>query len=65
MGSSSSRGSIVPVSSLVAPDAFGTDVLTLPDPLVVRFIMNPALSKVADPDPATFVVRSLWNNTHL
>ncbi|OSD01219.1 glycoside hydrolase family 2 protein [Trametes coccinea BRFM310] len=31
----------------------------------VRFIPNPLLSKVADPDPADFVVRSLWNNTHL
>ncbi|KAI8981306.1 glycoside hydrolase [Trametes punicea] len=31
----------------------------------VRFIPNPLLSKVADPDPEDFVVRSLWNNTHL
>ncbi|KAI0753266.1 glycoside hydrolase [Daedaleopsis nitida] len=31
----------------------------------VQFIVNPALSKVADPDPADFVVRSVWNNTHL
>ena len=33
---------------------------------VVQFVMNPELSKaVADPDPSAFVVRSLWNNTHL
>ncbi|KAH8118990.1 glycoside hydrolase [Phellopilus nigrolimitatus] len=31
----------------------------------VRFILNEGLSKVANPDPADFVVRSLWNNTHL
>ncbi|KAI0354764.1 glycoside hydrolase [Trametes cingulata] len=31
----------------------------------VQFIPNSQLSKVADPDPAEFVVRSLWNNTHL
>ncbi|KAI0370038.1 glycoside hydrolase [Pilatotrama ljubarskyi] len=31
----------------------------------VQFIPNTQLSKVADPDPAEFVVRSLWNNTHL
>ncbi|KAG6902502.1 hypothetical protein C0995_015694 [Termitomyces sp. Mi166 len=31
----------------------------------VSFILNPALSKVKNPDPADFVVRSLWNNTHL
>ena len=33
--------------------------------LVVQFVQNLALSKVADPDPADFVVRSVWNNTHL
>ncbi|KAI0652651.1 glycoside hydrolase [Trametes meyenii] len=31
----------------------------------VQFILNPLLSKISDPDPAEFVVRSLWNNTHL
>ncbi|KAI0701284.1 glycoside hydrolase [Cerioporus squamosus] len=31
----------------------------------VRFVFNLALSKVANPDPADFVVRSVWNNTHL
>ncbi|KAH0589713.1 putative beta-mannosidase A [Termitomyces sp. J132] len=31
----------------------------------LSFILNPALSKVKNPDPADFVVRSLWNNTHL
>ncbi|TBU26640.1 glycoside hydrolase [Dichomitus squalens] len=32
---------------------------------ILKFIPNPSLSKVADPDPADFVVRSVWNNTHL
>ncbi|KAH9949047.1 glycoside hydrolase family 2 protein [Amylocystis lapponica] len=31
----------------------------------VRFVMNPALSTVLAPDPADFVVRSVWNNTHV
>ncbi|EIW63844.1 glycoside hydrolase [Trametes versicolor FP-101664 SS1] len=31
----------------------------------VQFIPNPELSTVVDPDPADFMVRSLWNNTHL
>ncbi|KAH9934078.1 glycoside hydrolase [Epithele typhae] len=31
----------------------------------VQFVLNPTLSKISNPDPATFVVRSLWNNTHL
>ncbi|KAG6896067.1 hypothetical protein C0992_010504 [Termitomyces sp. T32_za158] len=31
----------------------------------LSFILNSALSKVQNPDPADFVVRSLWNNTHL
>ncbi|EJD02700.1 glycoside hydrolase [Fomitiporia mediterranea MF3/22] len=30
----------------------------------VQFVLNDGLSKVSDPDPADFVVRSLWNNTH-
>ncbi|KAI0075651.1 glycoside hydrolase [Panus rudis PR-1116 ss-1] len=30
----------------------------------VRFIQNQALSKVQDPHPSQFVVRSLWDNTH-
>jgi beta-mannosidase len=30
----------------------------------VKFIMNKDLSKTATPNPADFVVRSLWNNTH-
>ncbi|KAG7098220.1 hypothetical protein E1B28_000187 [Marasmius oreades] len=30
----------------------------------VKFILNPSVSKVLNPDPAEFVVRSLWNNTH-
>ncbi|TFK89842.1 glycoside hydrolase family 2 protein [Polyporus arcularius HHB13444] len=31
----------------------------------LQFVLNPALSKVASPDPADFVVRSVWNNTHI
>ncbi|KAL5523539.1 hypothetical protein ACEPAG_7712 [Sanghuangporus baumii] len=31
----------------------------------VRFLMNNVLSRVKDPNPADFVVRSLWNNTHV
>ena len=31
----------------------------------VRFELNDALSSVSNPDPANFVVRSVWNNTHL
>ncbi|KAF8069887.1 glycoside hydrolase family 2 protein [Lyophyllum atratum] len=31
----------------------------------VSFLLNPALSRVAAPSPADFVVRSLWNNTHI
>ncbi|KAI0673928.1 glycoside hydrolase [Trametes maxima] len=31
----------------------------------VQFVPNPLLSKISDPDPEKFVVRSLWNNTHL
>ncbi|KAI0701287.1 glycoside hydrolase superfamily, partial [Cerioporus squamosus] len=31
----------------------------------LQFVLNPAVSKVANPDPADFVVRSVWNNTHL
>ncbi|THH07222.1 hypothetical protein EW145_g3531 [Phellinidium pouzarii] len=31
----------------------------------VQFILNEELSKVSSPDPADFVVRSLWNNTHV
>ncbi|TFK89847.1 glycoside hydrolase family 2 protein [Polyporus arcularius HHB13444] len=31
----------------------------------LQFVLNPALSKVANPDPMDFVVRSVWNNTHL
>ncbi|KAI0640219.1 glycoside hydrolase [Trametes polyzona] len=31
----------------------------------VQFVSNPLLSTVSDPNPADFVVRSLWNNTHL
>jgi len=31
----------------------------------VQFLLNPALSQVTDPDPADFVVRSVWNNTHI
>ena len=31
----------------------------------VRSILNEALSKVTDPDPADFVARSVWNNTHV
>ncbi|KAI0358698.1 glycoside hydrolase [Trametes cingulata] len=31
----------------------------------VRFVQSSALSKVAHPAPTDFVVRSLWNNTHL
>ncbi|EIN11242.1 glycoside hydrolase family 2 protein [Punctularia strigosozonata HHB-11173 SS5] len=30
----------------------------------VRFVMSRGLSKAQSPDPADFVVRSLWNNTH-
>jgi beta-mannosidase len=32
---------------------------------LVQFEMNPALSRVKDPKPEDFVVRSLWNNTHI
>ncbi|KAG6825466.1 hypothetical protein H0H93_000648, partial [Arthromyces matolae] len=28
------------------------------------FVLNPALSATKKPDPADFVVRSLWDNTH-
>ncbi|KAH9949043.1 glycoside hydrolase [Amylocystis lapponica] len=31
----------------------------------VRFKINPVLSTVLAPNPADFVVRSLWNNTHI
>jgi len=31
----------------------------------LSFLLNPALSRVAAPDPADFVVRSLWNNAHI
>ncbi|TBU37489.1 glycoside hydrolase [Dichomitus squalens] len=31
----------------------------------LQFVFNPSLSKVANPNPADFVVRSVWNNTHL
>ncbi|KAF8069886.1 glycoside hydrolase family 2 protein [Lyophyllum atratum] len=31
----------------------------------VSFILNPALSRIIAPNPAEFVVRSLWNNTHI
>ncbi|EPQ57141.1 glycoside hydrolase [Gloeophyllum trabeum ATCC 11539] len=31
----------------------------------VQFLLNPALSKSQKPDPAAFVVRSVWNNTHI
>ena len=31
----------------------------------VVFIPNTALSKAVSPDPSEFVVRSLWNNTHV
>ncbi|KAI0633508.1 glycoside hydrolase [Trametes polyzona] len=31
----------------------------------VRFVQSAALSTVTDPSPSDFVVRSLWNNTHL
>ncbi|KAF8893604.1 glycoside hydrolase [Infundibulicybe gibba] len=30
----------------------------------LRFEMNTALSRVLNPDPSSFVVRSIWNNTH-
>ncbi|KAF9258872.1 glycoside hydrolase family 2 protein [Marasmius fiardii PR-910] len=30
----------------------------------VKFVLNPSVSKVLNPDPDEFVVRSLWNNTH-
>jgi beta-mannosidase len=31
----------------------------------VKFVLNSAISKVSTPKPADFVVRSLWNNTHV
>ncbi|KAL6303534.1 glycoside hydrolase [Sparassis latifolia] len=31
----------------------------------VQFLLNPALSLITNPDPVDFVVRSVWNNTHL
>ncbi|KZT29074.1 glycoside hydrolase family 2 protein [Neolentinus lepideus HHB14362 ss-1] len=31
----------------------------------VQFLLNPALSKVSSPSSADFVVRSIWNNTHV
>jgi len=31
----------------------------------VKFVMNKALSKVTQPTPADFIIRSLWNNTHI
>ncbi|KAJ7880790.1 glycoside hydrolase family 2 protein [Mycena olivaceomarginata] len=31
----------------------------------LKFLLNEALSTTASPDPADFVLRSLWNNTHL
>jgi beta-mannosidase len=33
--------------------------------VTVRFVLNTALSAEGRPDPADFVVRSLWNNTHV
>ena len=39
--------------------------VSVSDAFVVKFVPNPSLSKVADPNPADFVVRSAWNNTHL
>lgn len=32
---------------------------------VVKFVLNQDLSSVKNPAPADFVVRSLWNNTHV
>ncbi|KAL0576527.1 hypothetical protein V5O48_005447 [Marasmius crinis-equi] len=29
----------------------------------LKFVLNPSVSKVQDPNPADFVVRSLWNST--
>ncbi|KAF8549672.1 glycoside hydrolase [Imleria badia] len=31
----------------------------------VQFVQNAKLSSVGNPDPSDFVVRSLWNNTHV
>ncbi|KAK2460186.1 hypothetical protein APHAL10511_007777 [Amanita phalloides] len=31
----------------------------------LKFLLNSSLSKVKNPDPRKFVVRSLWNNTHI
>ncbi|KIK31498.1 hypothetical protein CY34DRAFT_282835 [Suillus luteus UH-Slu-Lm8-n1] len=31
----------------------------------VQFIFNVELTTIQSPDPADFVVRSLWNNTHI
>ncbi|KAJ7757190.1 glycoside hydrolase family 2 protein [Mycena maculata] len=30
----------------------------------LKFILNEKLSRITSPDPADFVLRSLWNNTH-
>lgn len=32
---------------------------------IVRFVQNQALSRVKQPSLESFVIRSLWNNTHL
>ena len=32
---------------------------------IVEFVLNEDRSREKNPDPSTFVVRSLWNNTHL
>ncbi|EIN11243.1 glycoside hydrolase family 2 protein [Punctularia strigosozonata HHB-11173 SS5] len=31
----------------------------------IKFILNQSMSRSASPNPADFVVRSLWNNTHV
>jgi beta-mannosidase len=31
----------------------------------VKFALNSAISRVSAPNPGDFVVRSLWNNTHV
>lgn len=33
--------------------------------LLVKFVQNVARSRATQPDPADFVVRSVWNNTHI
>jgi beta-mannosidase len=45
--------------------SYGTYFSVTVNLFLVRFEINPALSGVKNPKPEDFVVRSLWNNTHI